>query len=227
MLLLLALLPGIVIFVAVWKRDRIEKEPGSLLLRLFLGGALTTISAMLIGWFCDSFVSDLLGTESLAYLIIDNFLITALVEEGGKYFVLKKATWEHPAFDYTFDAVVYAVTASLGFAVVENVLYVMDGDLSTAILRAVMSVPGHAFYGVFMGCYYALAKSAWSMGDRRGMRSNLRKALWVPVLLHGFYDFCLSTEYGLFTIIFIVFDIALTIVALKRLKTASRSDAPV
>ena len=227
MLLLLAVLPGIVLFRAVRGQDKIEKEPAGLMLALFIGGALTTVSAILLGQLGNVVLLDGLAPTSLEYLLLDNFIVTALVEEGGKYFVLKRRTWRHPAFNYTFDAVVYAVTAALGFAVLENILYVMDGDITTALLRAVFSVPGHAFDGVFMGYYYGLAKAAWTAGDRRATRGALRKALWVPVLLHGFYDFCLETESGLFTIIFIVFDIALTVFAIRRIKKLSRSDAPV
>ncbi len=227
MLLLLAVLPGVVLFVTIWRHDRIEKEPAGLLLRLFLGGALTTLSAMLIGWFGSALLGELVAADSLAYLLIDNFLLTALAEEGGKYFVLRCATWRHRAFNYTFDALIYAVAASLGFAVVENILYVVDADLTTALLRAVLSVPGHAFFAVYMGYFYGLAKAAWTAGDRRAMRANLRHALWAPVLLHGFYDFCLETESGLFTIIFFVFDLALTVFAIRRIRRLSRSDAPL
>ncbi len=227
MLIFLAVLPGIVLFAMIQRQDKIEKEPPGLLLKLFLGGALTTASAMLFGWLGGELLLDGLDSESIEYLLIDNFLITALVEEGGKYYVLKKTTWRHPAFNYTFDAVVYAVTAALGFAVLENVLYVMSGGIGTALLRAVVAVPGHAFDGVYMGYYYGLAKSAWTNGERREMRSCLRKALWVPVLLHGFYDFCLETGSDLFFAIFIAFDLALTVLAIRRIKKLSHSDAPV
>ncbi len=227
MLILLAVLPGVVLFAVIRGQDKIEKEPAGLLLALFLGGALTTVSAMLLGWLGGEFLLDGIEPASMEYLLIDNFIVTALVEEGGKYFVLKRSTWRHPAFNYTFDAVVYAVTASLGFAVVENILYVMDADITTALLRAVLSVPGHAFDAVYMGYYYGLAKSAQTAGDRRAMRANLGKALWVPVLLHGFYDFCLDAETGAFTIAFIVFDVLLTIFAIRRIKKSSRADAPV
>ncbi len=227
MLLLLAVLPGVVLFATIWKQDKIEKEPAGLLWSLFFGGALTTVSAMLFGWIGGEVLLDGLESTSLTYLLLDNFIVTALVEEGGKYFVLRRKTWRHPAFNYTFDAVVYAVTASLGFAVLENILYVLDSDITTALLRAVLSVPGHAFDAVYMGYFYGRAKAAQMAGDRRAMRGNLRAALWAPVLLHGFYDFCLETESGLFTIIFIVFDIALTVFAIRRIKKLSRSDAPV
>ncbi len=227
MLILLAVLPGVVLFDAVRRQDKIEKEPMGLLVSLFLGGALTTLSAMLFGWLGGILLLDSLDPESMEYLIIDNFLVTALVEEGGKYFVLKHKTWRHPAFNYTFDAVVYAVTAALGFAVAENILYVMDGGVGVALLRAAVAVPGHAFDGVFMGYYYGIAKTAQLDGDKRAMRGALRKALWVPVVLHGFYDFCLATESDAFLLVFIVFDIALTVFAVRRIRKSSRTDAPV
>ena len=135
-MLILAVLPGIVLFVIVWKKDKIEKEPASLLLRLFIFGALTTVSAMVIGMFGTSVLGSLFDSTSLAYMILDNFIITALVEEGGKYIAMKKTTWKHPAFNFTFDAIVYAVTASLGFAVVENILYVFENDVFFYDIRA-------------------------------------------------------------------------------------------
>lgn len=226
-MLILAVLPGIVLFVMVWKKDKIEKEPASLLLKLFILGALTTVSAMIIGMFGTAVLGSVFDSNSLAYLILDNFIVTALVEEGGKYFVMKKATWKHPAFNFTFDAIVYAVTASLGFAVIENILYVFENDVSTAIMRAIFSVPGHVFDAIFMGYYYGIAKVASAAGDTRAMRSNLKKALWVPVLLHGFYDFCLGLENEVFTLVFLAFDVVLTVVAIKRLRTSARADSAI
>ena len=153
--------------------------------------------------------------------------MTALVEEGGKYFALKRITWRSREFDYVFDGIVYAVVASLGFATIENVLYLLDGNLSTAIMRAVFSVPGHAIYGVFMGSFYGLAKRFDSTGHPRKCRANLRHALWVPVLIHGFYDFCLSSKDSRLICVFFVFEIVVTILAFRRVRKFSRDDAPV
>ncbi len=168
-----------------------------------------------------------LDTESLVYIAIDNFLLTALVEEGGKYFVLKKGTWKHPAFDYTFDAVVYAVVVSLGFATFENIMYVMEGGISAAITRGILSVPGHVIDAIFMGCYYGIAKKMEAKGNVEGMKANLIKALIIPTLLHGFYDFSLSTGYDAFLIVFFIFEIVVTILAIKRLKSLSASDTRI
>ena len=165
--------------------------------------------------------------DSLAFLLIDNFILTALVEEGGKYAVLRLRTWRSPHFNFTFDAVVYAVCVSLGFATVENIFYVMDGSIETAVMRALLSVPGHAIDGVFMGFYYGAAKRDEWHGRERESRTGRLKALLVPVLLHGFYDFCLSVESYYFLILFGVFEIVVTVLAVRRVRLLSREDALV
>ena len=228
MLLFLAVLPSIVLATYIYRKDKIEKEPAPLLWSLFFMGALTIVSAIVIGALGDFLFEDIADPNSLAWLAIDNFLLTALVEEGGKYFVLKKRTWKSPEFNYAFDAVVYAVVVSLGFATLENILYVMDGGLETAIMRALLSVPGHAIDGVFMGCFYGMAKRHDVAGNKRGRKKNLRRALWVPTLIHGFYDFCLSVEDdGTFIMIFFAFEIIVTVWAFRKVRKLSREDAPV
>ena len=224
MLTLLSVLPSIVLFIFVWKKDKIEKEPPKLLLKLFLFGALTTVSAMILGEIFTVITLEFIYEDTLTFAIIDNFILTALIEEGGKYFVLKKCTWKHKAFNYTFDGVIYAVCASLGFATLENILYVVGDGLSTAILRALLAVPGHVIDALYMGCYYGIAKYEEALGNTKQSKSNLKKALLVPVLIHGFYDFCLSDESGLFLIVFLVFEIIITIKAVKKLKSLSKED---
>ena len=69
-----------------------------------------------------------------------------------------KFAWNHPAFDYRFDAVVYCVFAALGFAALENILYVAQFGFAVAVSRALLSVPGHCFFAVYMGIYLGQAK---------------------------------------------------------------------
>lgn len=227
----LAVIPSMVLFFVVWYGDRVEKEPPKFLLKLFLFGCLSTISAVIIGLIGELIIGLAFDQESMVYLIIDNFIVTALVEEGGKYFFLKKLTWKNPEFNYTFDAVVYAVAVSIGFATVENILYVLSGGIIggiiVAIMRAILSVPGHVIFAVFMGYYYGLAKYADAAGDEKKRKSNLVKALLIPVLLHGFYDFCLSTGSGLFVLIFLLFDLIMTIVAIVHFVKLSKGDTAI
>ena len=103
-------------------------------------------------------------------------------------------------------------------------MYVLDGGVGVAILRALTSVPGHAIFGLFMGNYYGLAKRCEQQGYENGMRKNLRKALLVPILLHGFYDFCLEMKSGWFLLTFFVFEIVLTVLSVKKVKKLSGQD---
>ncbi|MBQ7076929.1 MAG: PrsW family intramembrane metalloprotease [Lachnospiraceae bacterium] len=223
----LAIIPSIVLFSLIWKMDKAEKEPAWLLIKLFFCGMLTIISAMLIGTAGTNLTKLVLNEESMLFILIDNFIMTALIEEGGKYFVLKKVTWKNPAFNYTFDGVVYAVMASLGFATLENILYVFEGGVGVAISRALLSVPGHVIDAIFMGSYYGAAKLVEARGDSAGCKRNLKLALIVPTLLHGFYDFSLSTPYDAFLYAFIVFEIVIVIVTIKKVKKLSKNDVAI
>ena len=226
-MLLLSILPSIILLVVVWKGDRYEKEPPGLLIKLFLLGSLTTISAFIIEFLFENVILSFMNQQGILFALIDNFLVVAVAEEAGKYFVLKKVTWKHPAFNFTFDAVVYAVAVSLGFATLENILYLIDGSVFLALSRALFSVPGHFIDALYMGYYYGLARFSDAYNDDRLTKINLRLAFWVPVLIHGFYDFCLSTEYGIFILIFLIFEAVLTFFAVRKFLKLSRIVAPI
>ena len=227
MMLILAILPSIILFFIVWKGDRYEKEPRKLLLKLFLFGMLTTFSASIIEIVIGDYIIGSLKDMVILYAFIDSFFVVAAAEEVGKYFVLKMISWKHPAFNYTFDAVVYSVAVSLGFATLENIMYLVGASIGLAFARAVLSIPGHAIYAVYMGYYYGLAKHAEASGDEKQMKTYLKKALIVPILLHGFYDFCLYTENGFFILIFFVFEIVLTVFAVRKFIKLSKDETKI
>ena len=218
-----AVIPAIILLVRIYRADRLEKEPTGLLVSLVLLGIISTAIAMAL----ERLGSDLLGIffyeNTLPYNAIMYFGIVAYAEEGSKYLLLKKRTWKHPAFDCQFDGVVYAVFVSLDFALWENIGYVAIYGLSTALLRAVTAVPGHACFGVFMGLWYGAAKKYDYRGDALHARQFRRKALTLSATLHGAYDF-IATLGGLFVLIFFVFVIILFISALKTVKNAAAND---
>ena len=223
-MLVLAVLPAAFLLVYIYKKDVHEKEPIGLLASLFVLGALTTISSMIVEVACDSFASLILSPDSIPYMLIENILIVAATEETGKYVVLRLRTWKSPEFNYTFDAVVYAVVVSLGFATLENIFYLVDGSLTTAVARAILSVPGHAIDGVFMGFFYGVAKHAQRMGDNKRCSTNLWLALIAPVIIHGLYDFFISA--GLF-VVFLAFEVVITVVAVKYINRLSKDSVPL
>lgn len=229
-LLLAALVPAAFLMVQVYRLDRIEKEPAGLLLKLALFGALSGLAAGAIEGALTRVLDVTLGGGMLR-LMLESFLAVALVEEACKRWVVLKFAWRHPAFDYRFDAVVYCVFSALGFAALENILYVAEYGFAVAVSRALLSVPGHCFFAVYMGIYLGQAKMA-----ERAMQwyyielpdespgQYLRASLLVPTLLHGFWDFSLSVGGGLMTVLFYLFVLAFFIDAYRKLRFAAGSD---
>ena len=223
-LVILALLPAVLLTVYIYKKDRLEREPVRLIVRLLALGAFSCLPAAAMEYGVGALI-DSSGIANPYFLVfLNSFAVAALCEELVKYFFLRRTTWRSAAFDYQFDAIVYGVSVSLGFAALENVMYVMQSGFETGLLRAVTSVPGHAIFGVFMGCHYGLARSAHEWGDSRTENRELFRAMLVPVLLHGFYDFCLTMDSGVFLVIYFVFEIIVTITAFKTVKRLSNED---
>ncbi len=230
--MLAALVPPLFLLWKIYNMDKIEHEPPKLIAKLFIFGALMCLPAGIIESFGDAIIQNVLPQGSLIYFFVDAFLIVALAEEGVKRFILKKLTWNHPAFDYHFDGVVYAVTASLGFAALENILYVfgagtLSDGMALAATRGLLSIPGHCIFGIFMGLYYSQAKHAERMGDSAALGQAKRNSLLVPVLLHGFYDFCLFTGNAIFMAIFFVFIVLVYIGAYRTIRRYASEDRPL
>ena len=121
-ILVAALLPCIVMLFYIYKKDRIEKEPTGLLIKLFIFGCISTIPAMILEIVGTNILAAIgLDQESILFILIENFLIVALAEEFCKRFMLKLGSWKDPNFNYLFDGVVYAVFVAVGFAARGNV----------------------------------------------------------------------------------------------------------
>ncbi|MDO4617736.1 MAG: PrsW family intramembrane metalloprotease [Lachnospiraceae bacterium] len=226
-LLLAAVLPGLFLLFKIYRMDKIEKEPPGLLLKCFFFGVISIISALILES-AGMWLMDMIFTYySLFYEIVLNFIVIAGTEELCKYFFLKKATWLHPEFNYRFDAVIYAVFVSLGFAIFENINYVLSYGLATAIIRAITAVPAHAIFAIFMGHYYGQAKLYFEAG-RDDMAAQYRKlACIVPILMHGFYDFAASSNSGLMTAVFWIFLIFLYVISIRQINRDAKEDVPL
>jgi RsiW-degrading membrane proteinase PrsW (M82 family) len=219
-----AVIPAIVLLVKVEKADRLEKESRGLLLSLVVFGVIATAIASLGERIGIAVLERLFPEEGALFNVLLYFGVVAFSEEGAKYVLLKRKTWNNPEFNCQFDGVVYSVFVSLGFALWENIGYVAMYGLSTALVRAVTAVPGHACFGVFMGAWYGMAKRRESAGDPAGAASLRRRALLVPALLHGFYDFTATYENVEMGLIFLVFVIAMFIAANRLVKRMAASD---
>lgn len=221
-LIVAALLPPFILMRVVYRMDKLEREPGPLLRSLFLRGVLAMFPILILELIGDQF-ADFFPMGSMAYLFISYFIVPGLIEEGIKYRVLYRRTWNDSNFDYRFDGVVYAVFVSLGFAAVENVLYVVTSGLSTAVVRAIFSIPGHAMFGVVMGVGYGTAKWLEAHGEFQQAASRRRKAWMTAAVLHGLYDFLLMGFGGVFYVYFIF----MVIIVVRLLRKAAREDGPI
>ena len=185
-LLTLAVLPAIVLMVYIYRQDTQEKEPIGMLLRALLLGILSTIPAAFIENILTAFSPS--NELPIANGLFNGFVVAGLTEELCKMTALTIAVWRSRYFDEYFDGIVYATFVSLGFAGLENVMYVFSQStfssaIATGTMRAILSVPAHFLFGVAMGYYFALARF------RPAQRSKyLALALLVPALLHGTFD---------------------------------------
>jgi len=232
MLFALALIPVIGLLIFIYFNDKKEKEPFGLLIALFFAGMGTTLTAI-IAEFLGEFILDLIMPyDSVIKAVLLAILIVGPAEELGKYLVLRLITWKNKHFDHSYDAIVYAVFVSLGFACLENIGYVFGNGVWTALLRMFVSVPGHAFFAVFMGIFYSKAKYASLTGKKKQCALFKFLAIFVPIILHGVYDGILfggnatdeSIISGLSLILWIGYIIALFTVSFILIFKSARND---
>ena len=227
-LLAAALLPPLVLLFLMYRADKVEKEPPAVILKVFLFGVLSTIPAIVIETFGDALLRNVMGGAPLwLYNIFMFFLVVAWTEEGVKHFALKIGTWQNPAFNYTFDAILYSAVAALGFAAAENVEYVLGYGLQVAVMRAITAIPGHCIFGIYMGFYYGMAKFWDVRGDKGRRHRAMFMSMLVPILLHGFYDYCASANDDILILVFFAFIIILDVMAIRTVRKMARLDMPL
>ena len=221
LLLVLAVMPVVIICTYIYSKDR-NKEPWPLLIKLFFLGIGSCFLVLLISDivfkifpFMDKDTSFMNFFEVMAY----SFIGVALIEEFCKWLMSFAGAYFHKAYDEVYDGIVYAVYVSLGFACLENILYVFaSNSIAVGISRGILSVPGHACDAVFMGYYLSLAKVYASQGNKAQERKNLVLSVLVPTILHGIYDFCLFVDIDAILLVFFAFVIALYVFSIKKIK---------
>lgn len=219
-----AIIPAVFLMVKVYKSDRLEKESSELLWRLVKAGILSSLLALVEERALVALLDTWIDPKSVAYNIILYFVIVAGAEESSKYIFLKRRTWKNPEFNTKYDGVVYAVFVSLGFALWENISYVLSYGFATALVRAVTAVPGHACFGVFMGIFYGMSKSKQSEGKEGSARLFRVCAVLVPALIHGTYDYITSLENQQSGLYFTAFIALLFIISYISVSKSSKND---
>ena len=185
-IVILAFVPSLVWLIFFCRQDK-HPEPKRVIMRIFLWGVLIAIPIVVIEGLLGEFVSPLFNTSMLWMY---QFLGIALVEEVGKYGVVRFKALTLPAFDEPQDAIIYMITAALGFAAIENMayalsiheqglgasLYAIGGRFLTANLL-------HIIASGFVG--YAIARTYFSTKHKKYL---IFYGLVVATLLHGLYN---------------------------------------
>jgi RsiW-degrading membrane proteinase PrsW (M82 family) len=186
---ILAILPVIILFLIFWFTKCIKKENLKLHGKLFLFGILSCIALIiLILTILDSF-RNLFDQQSILYIIFNNLVLVAGLEEGFKFLSVKLGMRKNTGSYDRVDMMMFCSTAALGFAAFENFFYLLDeNSIFLAVKRALLSVPAHASYGIIMGYYFSLALAAKASENRPEYIKNIRNAILIPAVIHGFAD---------------------------------------
>ena len=207
-LFIVAALPVVLVGKYIYDKDK-EKESGSILTKLFIGGILSCFLTLIISGIMESFFPIFAAdyeTLDMFGLMIYVFIGVALVEEFSKWVMVYFFSYNSHEFDNIYDMIVYGAFVALGFAFFENLLYVFyNGGISTGIVRAVSAIPGHTCDGVFMGYYLGLAKVSSANGREDLKTKNMIFSILIPTILHGIYDYCLMVGNLYFVLTFLYF----------------------
>ena len=208
-ILLTALLPVAILVYYIYHKDKKSPETTGQLVKAFLLGVISVPLSLFISiplgfiGIYPAEATNIWGSISSA------FFGAAIPEEIAKFFMLWLVLRKNPYFDEKMDGIVYAVCVSLGFAALENIMYLFsnaESFLSVGISRAIFAIPGHFCFGVLMGYYYSLAKFY-----PKAPRKNKVLVLIAPIIVHGLYDTILfiinvtPAISGILMIVFLIF----------------------
>ena len=209
LVILAAIAPVAVVIWYIYRKDRKQPEPTKLLIKAFIYGILSALLTLVIVIPFEAiteFAND--EVSNIGSAIFNAFFMAAIPEELAKLVMLWLLLRKNPHFDEKFDGIVYAVCIGMGFAGIENVMYlaggIEDGSwISIGISRALFSIPGHFLFAVLMGYYYSL----YYWGIDRSLKAKTM-ILVAPVLAHGLFDgilFCMNVDEGLAVICLFLF----------------------
>lgn len=180
---ILTLAPTIAIGMLIYFFDKYEKEPLKMIVRAFFLGCLSVVPA----YFLEKFAFHYLGSyDDYFKAAVASYTIIALSEEGSKYYFFRRFFYNHKELNEPYDAILYAVMISLGFATIENILYVMDGGSQVAVIRMFTAVPAHAAFAILFGYFAGLAKFS---STKESSFYRLLLGLLIAIFVHGTYDY--------------------------------------
>ena len=223
---LVAAAPSLALLAYFYLRDRYDREPIASLAVAYLLGMYSMLAAQagaaaLVAGVSEEWLH--LGGEP-AHLF-EAFVLSGLVEEVAKWAMLMAAVYHWREFDEPLDGLVYGVTIALGFATLENFLYLSSHGVAIAWQRALFAVPAHALFGGAMGTYAGRGKFAGKGGQHaHSVWRDRILCLALPVLFHGTYNFALLHGLNWFIWVAITgLSLGFWVFVLRRLRRAQRA----
>ncbi|MBL8171597.1 MAG: PrsW family intramembrane metalloprotease [Acidobacteria bacterium] len=198
---LLSLLPCVLWLWYFSSRSRYKRTAFGVLGKTFLLGALATIPTLFLNLFGQSIFIELFGRTQLSHALV-LFFVVGPVEELIKLLVVYLYVYRRPEFDEPLDGVVYSATAALGFAAIENVIYLAQNDPMLVLLRGPLSNPGHALFSALWGLSLSRAKAAPNLASKRG--PIILRGWLAAALVHSLFDLLLVASSQLSILFFAV-----------------------
>ena len=202
LLTLLSAVPAVGLAAYVYSTDVTSSEPLSLLVATFLLGVLTANFAAVL----NGVLRPYFGVLGVVGTVLFFFIVVGPVEEGVKLLAVRLYAYTDDRFDAVLDGTVYGAMAGLGFAVIENALYITrelpatELDVGLGLIGAgggitavrALAGPGHVIYSAIAGYYLGLAK--FNPG-RRG--PIVVKGILIAAFVHATYNATVGIGSGL------------------------------
>ncbi len=200
--LTLAIIPSI-LWLAFFLREDRRPEPKGMILKVFILGMISTVPVIILS-LAVAMTMKTMGVPSYLVTLIGVIFIAAVTEEVFKYLVVRLSVLESPHCDEPSDLMIYAITAALGFAAMENVLFLFPGRealfeatpifylrelITGSIIRFVSGTFLHALVSGVMGYFLAL-----SIMHTRYRKRLVLTGLTIAILLHGLYNFSIMAS---------------------------------
>lgn len=213
-LLILAISPVIACLLWIYLKDTYEKEPINILCKYFILGVLVSGFSIII----EKVLIDINNFNGYTYILYMSFIVASLTEEGLKFLILIPTLLKEKHYNEKLDGIIYSVFLSLGFAAIENIIYLFFEDISLAyevgIVRSIISIPAHIIFAINMGYY--ISKYKFSSNNNQ-KKKYIVIAILLPFLIHGLFDFILMIEYRWAIIVFIAYMLLLWKISLDKL----------
>lgn len=198
-LIIIAVIPAIIIIAGIYLSDRHDREPFKVLFFTYVLGALMVIPSIIV----EEILIRFNIFPSVFGAFFNAFIVAGFTEEYFKRWAILKYSYKTKFFNEKLDGIVYGVFAAMGFATIENIIYVAyryTNNPFIGLYRGIFSVPAHAVFGITMGYYLSLARFDL---DLKRKKMNMRKSLYMPLIMHGIFDFILMAGIPQLTLIFV------------------------